>query len=148
KRKEWPTVERNWYAWNDPLATAATKPCVTMPRLEGLTPPTVGHGNLCCDNRTHGSPPAHAIAHTYVHPRVQQIQITRNANSYLLISRACEAAGWPILFYELTIFDDSVARHTSVFTDCRFMNKVDAQASAQAVCGFTISQPFIYLRVD
>jgi len=26
---------------------------------------------------------------------------TRNANSYLLISRACGAAGWPILFYEL-----------------------------------------------
>ncbi|KYQ59028.1 hypothetical protein ALC60_01964 [Trachymyrmex zeteki] len=48
-----------------------------MPRLEGLTPPTVGHGNLCCDNRTHGSPPAHAIAHTYVHPRVQQIRIRR-----------------------------------------------------------------------
>lgn len=39
-----------------------------------------------------------------------------------------------------TIFDDSVARHTSVFTDCRFMNKVDAQASARAVCGFTISR--------
>lgn len=38
-----------------------------------------------------------------------------------------------------TIFDDSVARHTSVFTDCSFMNKVDAQASARAVCGFTIS---------
>lgn len=29
-------------------------------------------------------------------------QRTRNANSYLLISRACEAAGWPISFYELS----------------------------------------------
>lgn len=44
-----------------------------------------------------------------------------------------------------TIFDDSVARHTSVFTDCRFMNKVDAQASAQAVCGFTISHSHSYI---
>jgi len=49
-----------------------------------------------------------------------------------------------------TIFDDSVARHTSVFTDCRFMNKVDAQASAQAVCGFTIShsRSYIYELTD
>lgn len=49
-----------------------------------------------------------------------------------------------------TIFDDSVARHTSVFTDCRFMNKVDAQASAWAVCGFTIShsRSYIYELTD
>jgi len=32
------TVGRNWYAWNDPLATAVTGPCVTTPQLEGLTP--------------------------------------------------------------------------------------------------------------
>lgn len=43
-----------------------------------------------------------------------------------------------------TIFDDSVARHASVSTDCRFMNKVDARASVRAVCGFTISRSRSY----
>lgn len=67
KKKKTTTVGRNWCAWNDPLATTVTGPHVTTPRLEGLTPPTVGHGNLCRDNRTHGSPPTRAIAHSYIH---------------------------------------------------------------------------------
>lgn len=42
-----------------------------------------------------------------------------------------------------TIFDDSVARHASVSTDCRrFMNKVDARA----LCDFTISHSRSYTR--
>lgn len=35
---------------------------------------------------------------------------TRNANSYLLISRACGAAGWPILFYRLSAKRRGAAR--------------------------------------
>ncbi|KYN36725.1 hypothetical protein ALC56_08516, partial [Trachymyrmex septentrionalis] len=73
---------------------------------------------------------------------------TRRAHASLAV-RACEAACWPILFYR-AVCEPAVARHTSVFTDCRFMNKVDAQASAQAVCGFTIShgRSYIYELTD
>jgi len=44
----------------------------TTPRLEGLTPPTPGHGNLCRDNRTRGSPPgpSPSRAHLRTYTRV------------------------------------------------------------------------------
>ncbi|EFN64807.1 hypothetical protein EAG_03577 [Camponotus floridanus] len=145
KEKKTTTVGRNWCAWNDPLATTVTGPHVTTPRLEGLTPPTVGHDSM----QTYASVNArastmmsasHALCTLRTHNSLENERIWFGL-------RACEAlpAGWPILFYWAVCEPAlGVARHASVSTDCRFMNKVDARASVWAVCGFTISRSRSY----